>query len=134
MKFTMSEITDLINQEKDPNGKAANQPGAKLDYGKAPVMTGMLQYFPRATLAVANLSLYGSNKYTWKGWYDVPDGINRYGNAVGRHLIKEAIEGPLDLEVLNDPKFPAEILHATAVAWNALARLELIIEEREKEK
>lgn len=121
-----------MKAELDPNGLAAQQPGAKLDAGKAPVLRGFLQYFPRATMAVAGLSLYGANKYSWAGWRSVPDGIGRYGDAVGRHLVKENIEGLLDQEVLNDPKYPAEILHATAVAWNALARLELIIEEKEK--
>lgn len=118
--------------ELDPNGLAPQSPGAKLDAGKAPVLRGFLQYFPRATMAVAGLSLYGANKYSWAGWRSVSDGIGRYGDAVGRHLVKESIEGLLDQEVLNDPKYPAEILHATAVAWNALARLELIIEEKEK--
>jgi len=118
--------------ETDPNGLGAGQPGAKLDAGKSPVFRGVLQYFPRAVLAVGGLSLYGANKYTWEGWRTVPDGIGRYGDALGRHAAKEAIEGLWDMEVVNDPKYPANVLHATAVAWNALARLELIIEKMEK--
>lgn len=123
-----------VGQETDPNGLPANAPGSKLDHGKSPVMRGFLQYFPRAVLAVAGLSLYGANKYTWDGWRTVADGIGRYGDAVGRHSVKETIEGLYDLEVKNDPRYPADILHATAVAWNALARLELILEEQEKKK
>lgn len=118
--------------EVDPNGLRANELGAKLDAGKSPVLRGVLQYFPRAILAKGLLSAYGSTKYAWRGWETVPDGINRYGNAVGRHLVKEAIEGMWDLEVMNDPKFPANVLHATAVAWNADARLELMLREMEK--
>ncbi len=118
--------------ELDPNGLGAGQPGAKLDAGKSPVFRGIIQYFPRALMAVANLSLYGANKYSWAGWREVSDGIGRYGDAIGRHAVKEAIEGLWDKEVLNDPKYPANVLHPTAVAWNALARLELILEEMEK--
>lgn len=134
----MSEITDHMAEpfhtpkEKDPHGLSAQSPGAKLDHGKSPVMRGFLQYFPRAVLAVAGLSLYGANKYSWAGWRSVPDGVGRYGDAIGRHSVKEAIEGLYDLEVKNDPRYPADILHATAVAWNALARLELLLEEQEK--
>lgn len=120
--------------ETDPNGIAAKQPGAKLDAGKAPLFQGLLDYFPRAALAVASLSEYGATKYSWKGWEKVPNGFARYSNALGRHLAKESIEGPLDLDALNDPNFPAEILHATQVAWNALARLELYLREQEQPK
>jgi hypothetical protein len=67
------------------------------------------------------LSLAGSEKYSWKGWESVPDGINRYGDALGRHILDEAIEGPIDGDTGE--------LHATAEAWNALARLELILRE-----
>lgn len=118
--------------ESDPNGIGVNTPGAKLDAGKSPVMRGVLQYFPRAILAKSLLSAYGANKYTWKGWEQVDDGIARYGDAIGRHLVKEAIEGIWDLEVLNDPVHPTNMLHATAVAWNADARLELMLREMEK--
>lgn len=111
--------------EKDPHGMSAGAPGAKLDAGKSPVFQGTLQYFPRALLAVADLSAAGAAKYSWKGWEKVPDGENRYGNAMGRHILKEAIEGEYDSE------FPGkEILHATEQAWNALARLELMLRRK----
>lgn len=112
--------------ETDPNGLGSGVPGAKMDNGKAPIMQGVLQYFPRALNCVASLSQKGADKYSWKGWEDVPDGINRYGNALGRHLVYEETEGLYD----NGPGGTGE-LHATAVAWNALARLELILREQE---
>jgi hypothetical protein len=118
--------------EADPNGKAPGEPGAKLDKGKSPIYRGAISYFPRALMAVAEVSLYGANKYSWKGWESVPDGFNRYTDALGRHLVKEEIEGPYDLEIMNDPRFPAEILHAQQVAWNSLARLELLLKDMEK--
>lgn len=118
-------------EAKDPNGLNAHAPGAKLDAGKPPIFDGVLQYFPRALTAVAGLSLWGATRYTWEGWRSVPDAFRRYSNAMGRHILKEKTEGLYDLDARNDPKFPAEILHATQVAWNSLARLEKLIEEIE---
>lgn len=105
--------------EADPNGRAPSEPGAKLDAGKAPIMQGVLQYFPRALDAVAGVSALGARKYTWGGWESVPDGVNRYSDALGRHLLSEKIDGPVDPET--------DLLHAAQVAWNALARLELML-------
>jgi hypothetical protein len=113
-------------KEADPNGFSAHTPGAKMDAGKAPIMQGVLQYFPRALRAVALVSLVGAKKYAWKGWEAVPDGINRYGDALGRHILAEEIEGPIDLDT--------QQLHAAQTAWNALARLELIERAREAKK
>ena len=117
--------------EYDPQGKSPKQPGSKLDAGKSPVFQGVLDYFPRAITAVADVSLYGTNKYAWKGWESVPDGINRYANALARHIVKEAIEGPWDIAAKLDPDHPTDIRHAAQVAWNALARLELILRDFE---
>jgi hypothetical protein len=111
---------DIKDMQKDPNGKDPHQPGAKLDAGKSPVYQGLFDYFPRACLAVAEVSAAGAKKYAWKGWESVPDGINRYANALGRHIVNEAIEGDYD---------PEGFLHAAQIAWNAMARLELILKE-----
>ncbi|MBI4396861.1 MAG: hypothetical protein HY548_07185 [Elusimicrobia bacterium] len=108
--------------EADPNGKNAHETGAKLDAGKAPVVRGVLCYFPRALKAVAGVSLFGATKYTWNGWESVPDGVQRYTDALGRHLINEAIDGPVTPD--------SQLLHAAHVAWNALARLELMLREK----
>lgn len=113
----------VAKAETDPNGKNSHEPGAKLDAGKAPVMRGVLQYFPRAIKAVSMVSLVGANKYAWKGWESVPDGINRYGDALARHILAEAVEGPVDADT--------QQLHASQIVWNALARLELILKEME---
>jgi hypothetical protein len=112
--------------ETDPNGVPPHTPGAKLDAGKSPVLRGAIQYFPRALAAVADVSAHGASKYTWKGWESVPDGVARYSDALGRHLVLEAAEGPVD---------PATGLsHAAQVAWNALARLELMLRDGEDAK
>ena len=114
------------SSEKDPYGKQQGQPGAKLDSGKAPVARGALHYFPRAITAVAQLSGIGAKKYSWKGWEEVPDGLNRYGDALARHELR--IEGDFSKR---DPD--TGVLECTAVAWNALARLELLLREIEEE-
>lgn len=117
--------------EKDPNGIDAKVAGAKLDAGKSPIFRGAIDYFPRAISAVANVSFAGAQKYSWKGWESVPNGIERYSDAMARHLLKISIEGPYDLDFLNS-KNPTEVLHLAQVAWNALAVLELYLREEEK--
>lgn len=118
-----------ITVEKDPNGIPAGVPGSKLDDGKIPVWQGLLDYFPRAIEDVARVSMLGANKYSWKGWEQVPDGVVRYRNAMARHITKEAIEGPWDVSSLLDPKISAKVRHLTQVAWNALAALELTLRQ-----
>jgi len=108
--------------ETDPNGKSPNEPGSKLDFGKSPVFQGALAYFPRALMAVADVSQFGAKKYTWFGWKTVPDGQNRYTDALLRHLIYEGIGQDEDAD--------SGLTHAAHAAWNALARLELLLEER----
>lgn len=95
-----------------------------MDAGKSPVLRGAIQYFPRAIKYLAQISEIGARKYSWKGWEKVPDGINRYGDAMLRHLIAEETDGPVD----ND----TQCLHAAQVAWNAMARLELILRDAPK--
>lgn len=115
--------------EADPSGKSSKEPGAKLDAGKPAMVRGALQYFRNALFEVGALSAHGAEKYSWNGWENVPDGFNRYTEALGRHLASEA-DGPYDEDWKKRGK---EVLHATAVAWNALARLELLLREM-KEK
>ena len=109
--------------ESDPTGRNPHEPGAKLDAGKSSVYQGAYSYFPRALAAVAEVSQYGATKYTWKGWESVPDGINRYENAMGRHIGYEVEEGPQDKE--------SGLLHKAHRAWNDLASLELYLRQRE---
>lgn len=117
-----------VDLEYDPSGKKPGEAGAKLDAGKVPVYQGAIDYFPRAIMAVAEISAYGAQKYAWKGWEAVPDGITRYTNAGIRHVFGEAIEGPYD-------KGPngSGLLHKAHAAWNALAALELFLRQQESE-
>ena len=95
----------------------------KHDQHKPPVAKGALCMFPRAIRAVADMSAHGAEKYSWYNWLTVPDAIERYGDALVRHVMDEAVDGLIDPD--------SKHLHAAAAAWNALARLELILREGE---
>ena len=99
-----------------------HEPGAKLDKGKVR-MDLVLQGFPRALYEVGEIATYGAGKYTRDGWKSVPDGFNRYTGALMRHLIMESAGEYQDDE--------SGYTHAAHAAWNALARLELLIIQRD---
>ena len=100
-------------------------PGAvKYDLCKKLRQLGIIAYFPRAIQAVAAISAFGATKYAWAGWRHVPDGLNRYTDAMVRHLIAEAEGQDVDID--------SGLLHAAHCAWNALARLELLLQEEDK--
>lgn len=108
----------VYTAEQDPHGLAPNAPGAKLDAGKVrPEL--VIRGFARALLAVAEVGTYGANKYSDDGWQDVPNGERRYTDAMYRHLLEEHAGELCD----KDTKMP----HAAHAAWNALARLELML-------
>jgi len=108
--------------EKDPYNKSPHEPGAKLDDGKS--IAGVLGDFGLALKEVARVGTYGAGKYSRGGWQTVPNGIERYTDAMWRHLLDEHTE-PTDRD--------SGLLHAAHLAWNALARLELMKRtEREK--
>ena len=113
----------VTNGEADPTGRNPHEPGAKLDAGKACAFRGAIDYFPRAILSVAAVSTFGASKYAWKGWETVPEGFERYSDAMVRHLLAEGQGEATD----NDSGLP----HAAHAAWNALARLELMLREEE---
>jgi hypothetical protein len=102
--------------EHDPGGLKPSDPGAKLDAGKT--MAGVLADFPRALKAVAEVGTFGAKKYSRGGWQSVSRGVERYTDAMWRHLLEESIS-----EFDGD----SGLRHAAQVAWNALARLELML-------
>ena len=105
--------------ESDPNGKKQFEPGAKLDAGKP--ASGLLLDFGAALTEVAKVGTFGMEKYARGGWLHVPNGVERYTDAMMRHLLLEAREPVAD---------DSGILHASHTAWNALARLELMLKEK----
>ena len=108
-------------QERDPLGLDQHEQGAKLDAGKIrPTLIFCSMH--RALRAVIDVGEYGARKYTVDGWQFVDDGFSRYTEAMYRHLLAEN-------ESMHDEA--TNLLHAAHAAWNALARLELLLRETE---
>ncbi len=104
------------NKEHDPTGRQPSDPGAKLDAGKNQVGL-MFESFAHALEQVARVSTYGAQKYSRMGWIEVPNGQERYFDALGRHLLKYAAGEKIDGE--------SGLPHLAHAAWNVLAVLEL---------
>lgn len=100
----------------------APEVGRKFDHQK-PRVGIVLRDFSNALMAVSDLGTFGIQKYGPGNWLYVEDGVARYTDAMGRHFLLETIE-KIDPET--------QMLHAVSTAWNALARLELIIREQNR--
>jgi len=109
--------------ERDPGGIDPHTPGAKLDEGK--VLAGVLGDFAYALEMVARVGTFGAVKYSRGGWQQVEGGVTRYTDALWRHLLAERHQADD-----SDSGLP----HAAHLAWNALARLELMIRDRKRSK
>ena len=118
----MIEAHEAEKRETDPYGRDPHTPGAKLDAGKVRVDL-IFDDMALALIEVARVATYGAQKYTEGGWLDVPNGHQRYTAAMDRHRLAEAIE-PYDPD--------SQLLHAAHLAWNAVARLELVLRGMEK--
>ena len=96
--------------------------GAKDDSLK-PDLDLVLGDFTRALQEVGKIGTKGAIKYSEHGWLSVPNGTRRYSSALLRHYFLESEGEYLDEEL--------QLPHAACVAWNALARLELILREHD---
>lgn len=88
--------------------------GHKYDQNKP--IAGALQDMGLALLEVSKLLTFGEKKYARSSWLHVPNGHQRYTDALMRHLLLENTE-------FSDPE--TSLGHDVAVATNALFRLEL---------
>lgn len=111
--------------ETDPHGRDPHELGAKLDADKVPLRKGCLDQFPMALEAIALVSAFGAEKYTWGGWLTVSNGIERYLDAAARHAQVRALGHTYD-------EF-SRLRHLAHEAWNILAALELEIREQNKQ-
>jgi len=123
LRSVREEFADRAAKRTDPFHDY--QGGPKFDGGKTR-MDLVLQGFPKALMAVGDVATFGAGKYAPHSWKTVPDALNRYKAAQYRHELAAHIEGDYDLE--------SGLLHAAHAAWNALATLELLIEELEAGK
>lgn len=103
----------------DPHGKDQHEPGAKLDNGKSKIGL-MVAGFANALSSVAEVTTYGARKYTPNGWVTVPDGIDRYTDALYRHLF---------LSVHQQKDQESNLDHLAHAAWNILAIYELTLRQ-----
>lgn len=118
----MYRVLEGARTESDPNGLNAHTPGAKLDAGKLrPAL--VLGGFARALTEVCKVGTYGATKYTDNGWMEVLNGVTRYDDAKLRHWLAEKSGVECDADT--------KLLHASHEAWNALARLDLLLRQRE---
>lgn len=108
--------------EKDPHGKAPHEAGSKLDAGKNRLGL-VLGGFANALQEVGKVGTYGANKYSDNGWMEVVNGQDRYTDAMLRHVFKDLAGEDRDPD--------SGLLHASHAAWNALARLELVLRDLE---
>jgi len=105
--------------DDDLVGEDLHKPGAKDDGQKVDLT--FLSQFGSSLTEVSKLADFGAKKYSRGGWMHVLDAERRYTAAMLRHYFAEE-NGEVDDET--------GLLHATAVAWNALARLKFILERR----
>lgn len=113
----------VSEKEIDPHGTDPHAAGAKLD-GNKPEPELIQRGMARALNAIAEVGTFGAHKYSRDGWMSVPEAQRRYTNAMYRHLSAEHRGELVDRD--------SGALHAAQVAWNALARLELILRELEE--
>jgi hypothetical protein len=124
-----------VENEEDPTGLAASDPGAKLDKGKVDytlvppsLFRTLAQAFEdedtklgfslipfKGLVYYARLFAIGAKKYSPNGWKEVEDGEKRYLKALMRH-VEKVREGEW---VDADTGLP----HMVCVAWNAFAVL-----------
>lgn len=108
----------------------------KFDQGKPPVMTGCFLRFPRAMIEIAKVSALGAEKYDVvlpdSGFLNVENGIARYTDAHGRHLLDRVIKGEWNTETGgNLPKEGRRVRHLAQAAWDILTVLERTLIEEE---
>lgn len=95
--------------------------GVKYDKGKP--LAGVLEDFSLALLAVAEVGTFGAEKYSRGNWQRLENGVERYTDAMWRHLLA------MRHEIVDEE---TGFLHDQQMVWNALARLELRLrQERE---
>lgn len=116
-----SSKEEFTNDDPSKIGTGA----VKYDAGKPSAWRGLIDYFPRAAMAVSEISSFGARKYAWAGWENVDEGFERYSDAMVRHLLKESMGEEIDPD--------SGLLHAAHTAWGALARLELKLREMEND-
>ena len=98
--------------------------GIKYDSNKLR-MGEMIKDFKVPLESLCEVWTFGANKYEKSNWKLLDNGIDRYTNALVRHLVAEE-------DCMYDDE--SKLLHASHIAFNALARLYFIIKEIQDKK
>lgn len=126
---TVKGVLDFLLRDNTSESKSYDLTddgtGKKYDNGK-PMAGTLTDVFSRALMAVGACIEYGTHKYpNPKNWQLVDNGIKRYRDAMVRHLLK--YNAGIDKD--EETKLP----HLAHMAWNALAILELYMQEHKDE-
>lgn len=98
-----------------------NLPSDPKERKRIPIVTGVLDYFPRAIAEVAKISLLGNDQHNpGQPLHWSRDKSTDHADCIGRHLIDR---GTIDSDGGR---------HSAKLAWRALANLEIELEEEEK--
>lgn len=100
------------------NDAADSKPDASSQRKATPLCTGVLDYFPDALQAVARLSKIGNDKHNpGQPLHWSKDKSADHADCIARHLLQR---GTIDPDT--------GLSHTVAVAWRALALLQMEIE------
>jgi len=83
----------------------------KADSGKP--LAGCIKEFNLALMEVIKVSTFGAQKYERGSWKKVPDGRQRYEDALFRHLLQDGIDEESGLP------------HSSHALWNLMAIIQL---------
>lgn len=81
--------------------------------GRVESIADLFRFFGPGLKGVVNIGTLGASKYSDNGWIHVPNGVERYRDALGRHAI-DLFDGEFYDRQWGTP-------HAHHMAWNALA-------------
>ena len=84
--------------------------------------------FARALLEVSAVATFGAEKYSANGWVSVPNGLERYTDALYK---QDSIQHVLVRHEQAAVHAADGFAHAAHAAWCALARLELMLRDEE---
>lgn len=95
--------------------------GGDSAYRKAfPITTGLLDYFPDACAAVAEVSYLGNEKHNpGQPMHHARSKSNDHADCIGRHLVERG-------------GFDGKLRHSAALAWRAMALLQEELEREHK--
>lgn len=119
LAFMINEMSEMARTEvriKEAQIKMGTDKGVKLDDGK--LRLGLVfGGFANGLKEVGAIGTFGANKYTDNGWQSVPNGVERYKDALLRHLFAWMSGEEYDQE--------SGYRHLAHAGWNCLALLTL---------